>query len=127
MMDKNELVPIIDYALEKAMRESGKPDSEIKDLQNKISDKILNDRDVDARIVDLAALERRSLPGLRAAVRPLVTLFLSATFIFLIIIPFFKANEDWNQIFAAFMGVFGTIVGFWFGERTALKVPGKQI
>ena len=125
-MEKSDLVPIIDYALEKAMRESGKQDAEIRDLQTKISDKILSDKEVDARIVELATLERKSLPGLRAAVRPIVTLFLSATFIFLIIIPFFIPTEDWNQIFAAFMGVFGTIVGFWFGERTALKVPGKQ-
>ena len=126
-MEKNDLVPIIDYALEKAMRESGKPDSEIRDLQSKISDKLLNDREIDVRIADLATLERKSLPALRAAVRPLVTLFLSATFIFLIVIPFFVTIKDWSQIFASFMGVFGTIVGFWFGERTALKVPGKQI
>jgi hypothetical protein len=125
-MDKSELVPIIDYALEKAMRDSGKPDSEIKDLQNKIGDKILHDQNIDSRITELTALDRKSLPGLRAAVRPLVTLVLSATFIFLIIIPFFVTIKDWSQIFAAFMGVFGSIVGFWFGERTALKVPGKQ-
>jgi uncharacterized membrane protein YdfJ with MMPL/SSD domain len=125
-MDKSELVPIIDYALEKAMRDSGKPDSEIKDLQNKIGDKILHDQNIDARITELTAIDRKSLPGFRAAVRPLVTIFLSFTFIFLIIIPFFVTIKDWSQIFAAFMGVFGSIVGFWFGERTALKVPGKQ-
>lgn len=125
-MEKSELVPIIDYALEKAMRDSGKPDSEIKDLQNKISDKILNDKDVDTRIAELAALERGTLPGLRAAVRPIITILLSFTFVFLIIVPFFVGTQNWDRVFAAFMGVFGSIVGFWFGERTALKVPGKK-
>jgi hypothetical protein len=95
-------------------------------LQTKVSDKILNDKEVDARIVELETLERNSLPALRAAVRPIVTLLLSCTFIFLIVIPFIVGIENWRQIFAAFMGVFGTIVGFWFGERTALKVSGKQ-
>ncbi|MFZ5449281.1 MAG: hypothetical protein ACOZFS_11655 [Thermodesulfobacteriota bacterium] len=124
-MDKNDLVPIIDYAVEKAMRESGKPDSEIKDLQNKIGNKILTDREVDAKI-EILTPDRGSLPGFRAAVRPILTLLLSFTFIFLIIIPFFKEISNWGEIFSAFMGVFGTIVGFWFGERTALKLPGKQ-
>ena len=124
-MDKGELVPIIDYAVEKAMREAGKPDSEIKDLQNKIGNKILTDREVDAKIEVLGPV-RGSLPAFSAAVRPLLTLMLSGTFIFLIIIPFFKEISNWCEIFSAFMGVFGTIVGFWFGERTALKLPGKQ-
>lgn len=66
--------------------------------------------------------------SLQTAVRPLITIVLTLTFSFLIIIPFIIDIEidKWGEVFISFMGVYGIILGFWFGERAALKVPGKE-
>ncbi len=129
-------VPILRDVLERAMREAGKQDpDEIKGVTDKLED-VLKNKDVAAKIAEMEGGGGGKIPlprpetfdRLRAFVRPVITLILTATFVFLIIIPFIwpldPTKVNWDKIFSAFMGVFGTIIGFWFGERSALKVPG---
>jgi len=132
-MEKTELIPIIDYTVEKVLRQIGKDSPEEIRL---VKEAVSNDPEVNAKIAALGKTGLKSPPidpdkfsRFRAFVRPLITILLSATFVFLIVSPFFKGTvigdvgKDWDKIFSAFMGVFGTIIGFWFGERSALKVP----
>jgi hypothetical protein len=136
-MDKSELVQIIDYAVGKALREVGKDNP---DEVKAVKEAVMNDTEVAAKIATSVKPEPKPPPPVpetfdrfRAFVRPMVTLMLSITFVFLIVSPFLKIPfltdnvvKDWDRIFSAFMGVFGTIIGFWFGERTAMKVPGGE-
>ena len=133
---KSSLVLIMGDVVEKAMRAAGKdnPD-EIKVVKNNIED-VIKDKEVTAKIDDLVKSESKTyhpFDRLGAFVRPAVTLMLALTFVFLIVSPFLEISflhdlddKSWDKIFASFMGVFGTIIGFWFGERTALKVPGGE-
>lgn len=134
---KSELVPIMGLVVEKAMKAAGKGDpDEIKVVKDKIED-VVKDEDVAAKIVEMEKEELKILPPkpetfdrLSAFVRPFITILLTAAFVFLIASPFVSFLrldlKEWGQIFASFMGVFGTIIGFWFGERSALKVPGGK-
>lgn len=66
--------------------------------------------------------------GVRAAVRPLMTLILTITFVGMICLGLglFDLKEPnppavFSELFTAFIGIYGSIIGFWFGERTAEK------
>ena len=129
---KSSLNPIMGVVVEKALQAAGIHNTN--DI-TKAKNAALNDQEVTTKIDAVVAEPTKPPPEtfdrLRAIVRPVVTLLLTFTFVFLIASPFikwFKLTDlkDWNQIFASFMGVFGTIIGFWFGERTALKVPGGE-
>jgi hypothetical protein len=132
---KSALVPIMGDVVERAMKAAGRgDDNEIKEVKDKIEG-VLKDKDVAAKIAELPPPGPKVLPPepetfdrFRAFVRPTVTLILTVTFVFLIITPFLPQIADaidkhWDKVFGSFMGVFGTIIGFWFGERSALKVP----
>jgi hypothetical protein len=128
-------VPILRDVIERAMKAAGKEDpNEIKGVKDKVED-VLKDQEVAEKIAGLVKSEPKILPPepetfdrFRAFVRPVVTLLLTFTFVILIISPFFpqiadEVDKHWDKVFGSFMGVFGTIIGFWFGERSALKVP----
>ena len=66
------------------------------------------------------------LEGIDKLVRPLITLSLSAVLCIVIISGAFGLISDWKDVLAALMATLGPIIGFWFGERSALKVPGKD-
>jgi hypothetical protein len=144
-----DFVPIIDGVVEKALKESGKTEDEINDLKGKIKNIFQTDKSVGTKINDLVKEETEILPlpareetktliaqplepliGLRAAIRPTITLSLTVTFIFLVVFPLvspYKGDEElWLKVFAPFMAVFNLLLGFWFGERSALKVPGGE-
>lgn len=108
-MEKTELVPIIDYTVEKAMRQIGKDSPEEIRL---VKEAVINDPEVNAKISALGKTELKPLPvdpdkfpRFSAFVRPLITILLSATFVFLIVSPFFKGSvigdigKDWDKIF----------------------------
>jgi hypothetical protein len=131
---KSSLVPIMGDVVERAMRAAGKTDpNEINATKDKVADLLNNDQGVATKIDALVKAEPNPPPAkpetydrLRSFVRPAITLALALTFVFLIVAPFFIELKNWDKIFSAFMGVFGTIIGFWFGERSALKVPGGE-
>lgn len=63
---------------------------------------------------------------LRAAIRPVITLALTATFIFLLAKGVYGFNDTehakaWQEMLTVFLAVYGPIVGFWFGQQTAMK------
>ena len=123
----NEVVPLIEGVVEKALKDAGKPDTEIADLKAKIANICLTDKELVAKIEELGA---GAFPRLRSAVRPLITYGLTLAFIFLVVFPIgwpsIAQAAWWDKIFTPFMAVFNILLGFWFGERAALKVPGKQ-
>lgn len=62
--------------------------------------------------------------GVRALVRPAMTLILTLTFVGMICFRLLSpgaANDGFTALFTAFIGIYGSIIGFWFGERTAQK------
>jgi hypothetical protein len=143
---KSSLVPIMGDVVEMAMQAAGKTDpNEINAMKDKVADVLNNNQGVATKIDALVKVEPK-IPGseplvskpkpppaepetfdrFRSFVRPAITIMLALTFVFLIVAPFFIELKNWDKIFSAFMGVFGTIIGFWFGERSALKVPGGE-
>jgi len=66
--------------------------------------------------------------GVSHWVRPIITLLLSVTFCGLVILKALgKITPDFEQssISATFVTLTTTAYALWFGERSALKVPGK--
>lgn len=68
------------------------------------------------------------VPGLvvvlRAAIRPLVTLALTGTFILLLLKGVYSDGETrkgLQDMMTVLLAVYGPIVGFWFGQQAALK------
>ena len=65
------------------------------------------------------------IPGLvvilRAAIRPLVTLALTGTFIFMLLKGVSSNTESCKDMLTVLLAVYGPIVGFWFGQQAALK------
>ena len=65
------------------------------------------------------------IPGLvvilRAAIRPLVTLALTGTFIFMLLTGVSSNSESCKDMLTVLLAVYGPIVGFWFGQQAAQK------
>jgi uncharacterized membrane protein YfcA len=55
---------------------------------------------------------------LSSSVRPVVTILFTVG----VWVGFFLEKVDGNMLLA----VYGSILGFWFGERGALKIPGDS-
>jgi len=118
---KNSLAPIIGDMVKEAMKD--KDPAEIDEMRKKITDSILQDSGAGAKIDELVKKEKAPAPSeepppdafsrVRALVRPMITILLAGTFIFLIVFPFFFSflgidpkTIEWDKIFSAFMGVF---------------------
>jgi len=60
-------------------------------------------------------------------VRPSIALSMTVVFCVLFLTAAFGLlDKRFNEIFTAYMGVYGIVIGFYFGERSALKIPGKE-
>jgi hypothetical protein len=77
--------------------------------------------------------EPRPIVSLRATIRPLITLFLTLTFIFLTVgrvtgVEIVCGADDatWDKMFSIFLAIYGPVIGFWFGQRTALKTTATR-
>ena len=67
---------------------------------------------------------RFSIPHLRSLTRAIVTGLLTLVFIAMLIIGLFINAESLNALkdmLAIFLGIYGAIIGFWFGEDSATK------
>lgn len=63
---------------------------------------------------------------LQSSVRPLITLIMTVVFAAIIIgAAFGLTAPGWEAVYTIFMATYGAILGLWFGERSALKIPGK--
>lgn len=96
-----------------------------------------------ANVRALLTDEPRVVTGLRASMRSIISLLLTIAFIVLVWIGVDTALEIgtkvdngeaaalekgynlWKDILIAFLAVYGPILGFWFGEHSALK--GRQL
>lgn len=143
-----DFLPIFEGVVEKALRETGKSVDEVNALKSTMKNIFQPDASAITKINDLVKNEvtasappateaapavppeaDEALPKLRAFVRPSITLLLTGAFIFLVISPVAIQEIDmdsWDKAFVPFMAVFNLLLGFWFGERTALKVPGGK-
>ncbi len=96
-------------------------------------DQIMQDEDVKPRIKAIEKSfteEPRLITGFRNVVRPVITIILTLGFVGLIGWGVVGANDlnQWSTVLAVFLAIYGPIIGFWFGEHTALKgrVPRRR-
>lgn len=57
--------------------------------------------------------------NLDTVVRPLLTLGLTLGYLAITAFLLYKNAGSPNEVLAAFLGIYGPIIGFWFGERSA--------
>ncbi len=70
--------------------------------------------------------EPRVVAGLRASIRSMVTILLTLAFLAMVGYGISSGKANWSAMFTTFLAVYGPILGFWFGEHSALKVPGGK-
>ena len=129
------LWPFTREVLNKAIKNAGKGGPDIDAIKEALEELFLKDPEVVTKINDLVEKELRVPPpepksaiSLSAFIRPLITAALTGVFCYLI---YLYATEpakvaQLKDALIVFLGIYGPIIGFWFGEKTALKMPGKQ-
>ncbi len=138
-MDKRiALIPFAQKIIKKAVAEVGNEDDktvDVEKLKNQIDDVILSGDDDIQQEIDQILLGLRTEPrwalGIRALIRPLMTLMLTITFVALIFgqvgffgtLPVGPELANYKEVFTVFLAIYGPIIGFWFGERTADRTP----
>ncbi|MCL6421682.1 hypothetical protein [Aestuariirhabdus haliotis] len=138
MDNRIALIPFTQKVIKKAILLVGKENSktvDIEQLRNQIDDAILSEdtdiQDEIEKVLKGLRVEPRLALGIRALIRPLMTLILTITFVALIFgqvgffgdLPEGPALENYKEVFTVFLAIYGPIIGFWFGERTAERAP----
>lgn len=112
-------------------------------VEDALEELILSDPQIRGKIEKLtrnigrthANTEKLAIPVWRAMVRPLVTMFLTLFFIVFLIIWLFASIlftqpdlvvDNLKELFPVFLGIYGSVIGFWFGEHTAERAQEKQ-
>ncbi len=60
------------------------------------------------------------------SIRPIISLSLTILIFMLSWYALYKDLIEFKELFPLLLSLYGPIVGFYFGERSALKVPGKE-
>jgi hypothetical protein len=136
-MDKRiALIPFAQKIVAKAAASAGQP-LDVEKLKNQIDDVILSKDQETLEVIDQLIEDLRPEPawavGARTMIRPLMTLILTITFVTLILgqvgvigeIPTGEEQRIYKEVFTVFLAIYGPIIGFWFGERTAERAPRK--
>jgi hypothetical protein len=140
MDNRIALIPFTQTIVKKIVSEVGNTDGktvDIEKLKNQIDDVILSDdqgiqKEIEKIILELSTEPKLAL-GIRALIRPLMTLILTITFVALIFgqvgfigdIPQEKELVNYKEVFTIFLAIYGPIIGFWFGERTGERALKK--
>lgn len=66
------------------------------------------------------------LSSINTIVRPIITLGLTAVFCIIVLGAGFGLVKEWKDILEKLCSVLVPLITFWFGERAALKIPGKE-
>lgn len=138
---KNSFLPLVRDLADKACKEEGNTGKAALDpdkIKDKLENIILHDDDINRRINKLAIDLKSPLPEpelarmLGALIRPAITLILTISFIALVLGrvgflgPDIANASEMDKMFDIFLAIYGPIIGFWFGERSALKMPGIE-
>lgn len=131
--NKNPIVAFLTHAIHKAEDRVNLGSKVSLELERELERLIHEDKDVDRRIRELVMalkpvpIEPDKTLNMRASIRPTITKSLTITFIILMFVWVFggflghHVVENLKQMLPVFLGVYGSVIGFWFGEHTALK------
>ncbi len=132
---KISLIPFTRTVVTKTIEHGDFSESErkvIAKIQNKVDDVILsNDDEMTKELRELVNHLQPEPPwavGIRALIRPTMTLVLTIVFVILVLgqaglISGDRQPDDevYKEVFTVFLAIYGPIIGFWFGERKAEK------
>ena len=133
MPTKESLVSLIQRVVEKVIQASA-PQADMAEVKQRVAEIIDEDSEIRAKIESLPGKPDRWEPGFwQRNTRPFITLSLTALFIVIVVGPFLtyctecgdKVKDYLDTFRPAFLALYGPIIGFWFGEKTALKFPGR--
>lgn len=128
-MEKSFLLPVFHAVVNKVKDKAEPGEKEIvSKLEREIEDIILKDKKV-AKEINRLSDQLNNTPKwvmyLRASIRPFITVALTLTFIVLLfkgLDPNIKGNStQYKDMMMVFLGIYGSVIGFWFGEHTAMK------
>ncbi|SFG79680.1 hypothetical protein [Neptunomonas qingdaonensis] len=139
----DKLIPLARLLIHKLKDDQKLDESTALSVEDALEELILKDPDVSGKINELAQnirstrmdSEKTSIPIWRALVRPLVTIFLTLFFVIFLFIWLFapiwfddpaKVVAHLKEMLPVFLGIYGSIIGFWFGEHTAERAQEKQ-
>ncbi|MBM4276172.1 MAG: hypothetical protein FJ134_17220 [Deltaproteobacteria bacterium] len=136
MKDKDSLVSLIKSVADKAVAGSEAEGIDTEAIKKRIAKIVAEDSDILAELESLAdnGEPPRKLGFIQKNTRQIITLSLTGVFIILMLAPLlpFSTLVWWAETKAylddvrpIFLAIYGPIIGFWFGEKTALKIPGK--
>lgn len=74
----------------------------------------------------LAVLIKEATDGFNRLARPFLTMTITVLFNGMAAWAFLMGKITWTEFAAAVGAPNAMIIGFWFGERAALKVPGEK-
>lgn len=107
------------------------------DIEHQVEDLVLEDDEFGRRIREVAMrlkpvpVEPDGVLWLRASIRPVITLLLTALFLGLVaawvLVTEEARAEAIKEVFPVFLGIYGAVIGFWFGEHTAEKAHARQL
>lgn len=136
-MEKSLLVPVFHSVVNQAKKDVSEEKRRLmEELEFKLEELILNDHNVAKEVERLRnniEVAPRWVIAARAFVRPFITGVLTITFISLIAVSIYAVTHNWNQyekikdIMMVFLGIYGSIIGFWFGEHTAMKKQAEIV
>lgn len=139
----SELIPLARLLIHKLKDNNKLDESTALSIEDALEELILNDSDISGKIEELAQNirstrmepEKTSIPIWRAVVRPLITISLTLFFIVFLFIWLFApvwfdhpkpVVDNLKEMFPVFLGIYGSVIGFWFGEHTAERAQEKQ-
>ena len=137
METKESLAALIKSVAKKAVKTTAGEGLDLENVNKSIDKFVDEERDA---LAALASLTEEKYPPrlgwLHGNTRQLITLVMTGVFVLLmvshILFNLFKiileesVKKSISEITTVFLGVYGPIIGFWFGEKSALKDPKKS-
>ena len=131
--NKSPIVAFITHAIHKAQDNVEIEGDKSLELERELERLIHDDQDLDRRIRELVMalkpvpIEPDKALIMRASIRPIITISLTIMFFGFMFIwvfgGFFAEHVITNlkEMLPVFLGIYGSVIGFWFGEHTAQK------
>jgi len=131
--NKSPVIAFLTHAIHKA-QDTVNIDGEVSlALERELERLVHDDKDLDRRIRELVMalkpvpIEPDKALIMRASIRPIITLSLTIMFFMFMFVwvfgGFFEDHVITNlkEMLPVFLGIYGSVIGFWFGEHTAQK------
>lgn len=133
--NKGPIIAFLTHAIHRAQSNVELDSNKSLELEKALETLVHEDKEVDRRIRELV-MALRPVPiepdkalVMRAAIRPIITVTLTLMFLGFMFIWVFAGAEtvkNLKEMLPVFLGIYGSVIGFWFGEHTALKQQQKQ-